>query len=288
MEHIIASNLTKHLNKHNVLYHLQHGFREKRSCETQLIDELAIYRGLSIRGQQTDLILLDFNKAFEKVSHTKLLFKLHQHGITKNNLSWIKAFLLGRSQCVALEGEKSSEIPVTSGVPQGSVLGPILFLLFLLYINDLPDKITSQVRLFADDTAVYLTVTSKDDSHALQQDLIKLEHWEKTWEMHFNPSKCQVMHICKSPNPIKTQYVLHGQVLEAVEHAKYLGLDIGNKLSWNNHIHVTTKANKTLGYLCRNIRTKHKGIRQTAYQTLVRPQVEYASPVYRALILTKT
>ena len=107
MEHIIASNLTKHLNKHNVLYDLQHGFREKRSCETQLIlfiDELA--RGLSIRGQQTDIILLDFSKAFDKVSHTKLLFKLHQHGITQNNLSWIKAFLLGRSQCVALEGEK--------------------------------------------------------------------------------------------------------------------------------------------------------------------------------------
>ena len=176
---------------------------------------------------------------------------------------------------MALEGEKSSEIPVTSGVPQGSVLGPILF---LLYINNLPDKITSQVRLFADDTAVYLTVTSKDDSQTLQQNLIKLEHWEKTWEMHFNPSKCQVMHICKSPNLIKTQYVLHGQVLEAVEHAKYLGLDIGNKLNWNHHIqNVTTKANKTLGYLRRNIRTKHKGIRQTAYQTLVRPQVEYAS-----------
>ena len=96
----MASNLTKHLNKHNVLYDLQHGFREKRSCETQLIqliDELA--RGLSIRGQQTDLILLDFSKAFHKVSHTKLLLKLHQHGITQNNLSWIKTFLLGRSQC---------------------------------------------------------------------------------------------------------------------------------------------------------------------------------------------
>ena len=119
--------------------------------------------GLS-QGHQTDLILLDFSKAFDKVSHTKLLFKLHQHGITQNNLSWIKAFLLGRSQCVALEGEKSSEIPVTSGVSQGSVLGPILF---LLYINDLHENITLQVRLFADDTAVYLTVTSKKDSQTL-------------------------------------------------------------------------------------------------------------------------
>ena len=121
MEHITASNLTKHLNNHNILYDLQHGFRERRSCETQLIqliDELAW--GLS-SGHQTDLILLDFSKAFDKVSHTKLLFKLHQHWITRNNLSWIKAFLLGRSQCVALEGEKLSEIPVTSVVPNRSL-----------------------------------------------------------------------------------------------------------------------------------------------------------------------
>ena len=98
MEHIIASNLTKHLKNHSILY-VQHGFRGRRSCETQmiqLIDEIA--RGLS-SGRQTDFILLDFSKAFDKVSHTKLLFKLHQHGITRNNLSWIKAFLLGHSQC---------------------------------------------------------------------------------------------------------------------------------------------------------------------------------------------
>ena len=143
--------------------------------ETQLIPLIGeLARGLS-SGHQTDLILLDLGKAFDKVSHTKLLFRLHQHGITRNNLCWIKAFLLRRSQCVALEGEKSSEILVTSGVPQGSVLGPILF---LLYINDLPKNINSQIRLFADDTAVYMTVTGKDDSQTLQQDLQKLEKWE--------------------------------------------------------------------------------------------------------------
>ena len=118
MEHIIVSNLTKHLNKHNVLYDLQHGFREKRSRGTQLIelvDEHA--RGLS-DGRQTDLILLDFSKAFDKVSHTKLLFKLHQHGITQNNLSWIKASLLGRLQCVALEGENRPKFRSHRGCPK--------------------------------------------------------------------------------------------------------------------------------------------------------------------------
>ena len=102
-------------------------------------------------GKQTDLILLDFSKAFDKVSHSKLLWKLHQYGIRGNTLSWIRAFLGDRSQTVVLEGEESGSVPVTSGVPQGSVLGPILF---LVYINDLPDELSSQVRLFADDTAL--------------------------------------------------------------------------------------------------------------------------------------
>ena len=179
---------------------------------------------------------------------------------------------------MALEGKKSSEIPVTSGVPQGSVLGPILL---LLYINDLPENINSQVRLFADETAVYLTMTSKVDSQTLQQDLQKLDKWEKTWEMHFNLSKCQVPEHTRARNPLQTQYVLHGQVLEAVDHAKYLGLEIGHDLNWNQHIqNVTTKANRTLGLIQRHIQTKHKGKRQAAFNTIVRPQVEYASPVW--------
>ena len=118
MEHIIASNLTTHLNNHNILYDLQNGFRERRSCEIQmihLIDEIP--RGLS-SCRQTDLILLDFSKAFDKVSHTKLLFKLHQRWITRNNLSWIKAFLLGRSRCVALEGENRLRSRLLRGCPR--------------------------------------------------------------------------------------------------------------------------------------------------------------------------
>ena len=129
------------------------------------------------------------------------------------------------------------------------------------------------------DTAVYLTVTSKDDSQTLQQDLRKLEKWEKTWEMHFNPSKCQVLHITRAWNPLQTQYVLHGQVLEAVDHAKYLGLKIGHDLNWNQHMQKCDHKSK-LGFIRRNIQTKHKGIRRAAFSTIVRPQVEYASPVW--------
>ena len=99
--------------------------------------------------------------------------------------------------------------------------------------------------------------------------------------MHFNPSKCPVLHMTLARNPLQTQYVPHGQVLEALDHEKYLGLEIGHDLNWNQHIqNVTTKANRSLGFVLRNIQTKHKGIRQAAFNTIVRPQVEYTSRVW--------
>lgn len=280
LEHVLASNIVKHLDEQGVLYDLQHGFREKRSCETQLVMLVEDRtRGASV-GKQTDLILLDFSKAFDKVNHSKLLWKLHSYGIRGRVLSWIKAFLGNRSQRVVIDGEESDSIPVTSGVPQGSVLGPILF---LIYINDLPDEVCSQVRLFADDTALYLTLESKADSSTLQNDLDILSTWETRWDMEFNPGKCQVVQVTgsKSKKPINTSYTLHGQVLETVTCAKYLGVDISSNLSWNPHIdRIVGSANRTLGFIRRNIKTKMPKVRERAYNTLVRPQLEYASAVW--------
>ena len=279
LEHIIASNIAKHLDRQGLMYDLQHGFRERRSCETQLamlIEDLA--RNASL-GKQTDIILLDFSKAFDKVNHSKLLWKLHQYGIRGHVLGWIRAYLGSRSQQVVIDGEESESVPVTSGVPQGSVLGPILF---LVYINDLPDEVRSQVRLFADDTALYLTMESEDDSSALQNDLDILSAWESRWDMEFNPSKCQVVHVTGSKGPVnKTNYVLHGQVLESVTSARYLGVDISSNISWKTHVdRITGNANRTLGFIRRNIKTKMSKVRERAYNSLVRPQLEYASAVW--------
>ena len=160
-------------------------------------------------GKQTDLILLDFSKAFDKVAHGKLLLKLHFHGIRGNTLNWIKDFLDNRTQSVILKGSNLDSTPVSSGVPQDSVLGPMLF---LAYINDLPDQVKSRVRLFADDKAMYLALNAQTDSEILQKDLEKLEIWEKLWEMTFNSSKCQVIHVTRRKNRFQTDYCLHGCV----------------------------------------------------------------------------
>ena len=279
LEHILASNIVKHLDAQEIMYDMQHGFREKRSCETQLVMMIEDLAGNASAGNQTDVILLDFSKAFDKVSHSKLLWKLHQYGIRGKVLGWIQAFLGNRSQQVVIDGEESNSIPVNSGVPQGSVLGPILF---LAYINDLPGGI-SQVRLFADDTALYLTIKGEEDSSALQKDLDTLLVWESKWDMQFNPSKCQVVQVTgsKSKKPINSEYILHGQVLETVTCARYLGVDVSSTLSWNSHIdRVVNNANRTLGYIRRNIKCQNTDVRESAYNTLVRYQLEYASAVW--------
>ncbi|KAK3103021.1 hypothetical protein FSP39_015814 [Pinctada imbricata] len=153
MEHILHSNIITHLEQHSILTDTQHGFRSRRSCETQLIytvHELA--RNLS-EGKQIDAILLDFSKAFDKVPHERLLYKLHYYGVRDNTLTWVRSFLQGRKQLVLVEGERSEEVEVDSGVPHWTVLGPLLFLAFN---NDLPEVVDSPVRLFADDVLPHL------------------------------------------------------------------------------------------------------------------------------------
>ena len=151
-EHIILSHVGKHLSGNNIIIENQHGFREKLSCETQLIQAVDDWaRSLDHTGQ-TDVLLLDFSKAFDTVPHKRLLSKLQYYGINGSTANWIKGFLSNRKQQVLVNGSSSSLSDVISGVPQGSVLGPTLF---LIYINDITDGLNSPMRLFADDSIIY-------------------------------------------------------------------------------------------------------------------------------------
>ena len=280
LEHIITSNMMRYLERNNILTDLQHGFRRKRSCETQLITTVQdLAKTMDDKGQ-TDLILLDFSKAFDKVPHVRLMHKLHQYGIRGSTHKWIKDFLSNRSQEVVLEGKRSLSAPVNSGVPQGSVLGPSLF---LIYINDLPSYLSqgSTARLFADDCVLYRTINNTEDAKKLQIDLNELQRWERDWLMEFHPQKCQVLHITNQRNPIKSSYTIHNQILNPVDSAKYLGVTLNNKLSWNPHINqITKKANNTRAFLQRNIHQCPSSTKALCYKTLVRPQLEYASTVW--------
>ena len=280
LEHIIYSRIVNHLDKYNALCPHQHGFRKNRSCETQLIgliDELS--KGLD-KNDQIDTILLDFSKAFDKVHHLSLLKKLNYFGISGSLHHWIQDFLLGREQTVIINGSKSAPIKVNSGVPQGTVLGPLLF---LIYINDLPNNISTgtKVRLFADDCIIYRTIKSEQDSKILQKDLDELIKWETNWSMSFHPEKCQLLRVTKKKKQINSKYFIHGKELTQTKDAKYLGVIINEKLSWNPHVNeVIKKSNKTLGFIKRNLYKCNKDIKLKCYLTLVRPVLEYASSVW--------
>ena len=278
-EHVVTSHIMKHAEMHNILYACQHGFRSMLSCETQLVEFAHDLAKNCHGGHQTDVLVMDFSKAFDKVGHERLLQKIMHYGITGRTQKWIRSFLSGRRQRVVLDGEHSDQVAVTSGVPQGSVLGPCLF---LLYINDLANELESTVRLFADDTIAYLTVDSLADASRLQRDLDRLAHWESLWQMEFHSDKCQVLRVCKKRHfPTNFTYTLHGHSLEVVDNVKYLGVTISGNLKWDTHItNITNKANSTLAVLKRNVRVPSKTIKAAAYKALVRPHVEYCSTVW--------
>ena len=170
------------------------------------------------RGRESDVIILDFSKAFDCVNHRKLLHKLNSYGINKQILIWLKSFLERRTQVVVVENSESEIIQVTSGVPQGSVLEPLLF---HLYINDLPESVKSQCRLFADDALLYNDVTNRI---IVQDDLNRLQCWADNWQMVFNPKKCYHLTIGKNVN-FRNTFYLCGEKLEVVKSNPYLGID---------------------------------------------------------------
>ena len=278
MEHIVLSHIHEHMSTNNILCKHQHGFRSRLSCETQLVSAIHEWASiLNIKGQ-ADVIQLDFSKAFDKVSHPKLLHKLSYYGIHGQTLLWIKGFLSNRSQSVSVNGVHSTPCKVTSGVPQGSVLGPTLF---LIYINDIVGDIKSNIRLFADDTIMYRQVASPADHLKLQQDLERLTSWAGLWQMEFNVKKCYHITLTNKRAPVVLPYYMHGQVLEHVTCYDYLGVRLTGKLNWKEHCDkISNKANKSLGLVKRTLKPCTPEVKERSYKALIRPLLEYASAAW--------
>ena len=278
LEHVVVSSVMQHFESHGILIDNQHGFRRGRSCETQLLEFVEELMTNLEEGKQTDILIMDFAKAFDRVNHSLLVHKLHRYGIRDSTLAWIENFLEDRHQAVVVNGHRSSFISVRSGVPQGSVLGPCLF---LAYINDLPEELTSLTRLFADDTAVYRVINDCSQQLQLQQDLNRLAEWENSWDMQFHPAKCVSMPITRRRNVLNNSYTLHGHTLDSVTTVKYLGVTLQQSMCWDSHINnVVIKANRMLGFLRRNLKISSSSIKEKAYKAFVRPLLEYASSVW--------
>ena len=218
----------------------------------------------SEEGEQIDAVLLDFSNVFDKVPYQRLLLKLHHYVLRCLLLSWIESILTSRSQKVLVERKSSSSVPVVSSPtglhPWPSSVPPI-------YINNLP--VASTTRLFADDSLLYRKIKSEEDQCILQEDLQRLEEWERDWEMSFNPAKYEVIRICKRRNQLTGSCYIYGHQLANVKSGKYLGITLIDTLSWNAHVNqVTKKAYNTLSFLRRNLSSCPRQCKAQSYQTM--------------------
>ncbi len=229
---------------------------------------------------QIDSIYLDFRKAFDKVSHFKLLLKLSNAGISGNVLKWFHNYLSNRLQLVSINGVHSSVLSVSSGVPQGSVLGPLLFLVF---INDLPAMAaSSNVYLFADDTKCCQHIKVQSDCSHVQQCIDNLFKWSEKWSLPFNDSKCTLMHFHKSRKPnFNHAYTIGVHTLSCQNKFRDLGVIFQSDLNWANH--YDNICSKVLGLLRRSFSLSHSTITKRnckMYIALVRSQLTYCSQIF--------
>ena len=276
LEKIIRKHLVKHMQDNELLSPDQHGFTEKRSCESNLLQTVEDIITEMDKGMPIDEIYLDLAKAFDKVPHRRLLYKLKHMGINTSILTWIESFLTNRQQRVQIKGNVSTPRNVWSGVPQGSVLGPILF---IIYINDLPEKITSLTKIFADDTKIYRPITSIEDADALQRDLDSLVEWCYIWKMAFNTDKCKVMHYGKKNQ--RYLYHMDGNLLDEVKEQKDLGVMISNDLkSESQVIYCVKRANQKLSMIKHTFSYIDEEVFLLLYKVFVRPILEYCQTTW--------
>ena len=285
LERHVYNVIMNHLVHHNPLTTNQWGFLKGRSTVTSLLYVTDHWLKELEDGLDICAVFFDFRKAFDSVPHLPLMCKVHSLGLDANIVTWINNYLAKRTQAVVVNGSESSTIPVLSGVPQGSVLGPLLF---LVYIDDLSDtlaNVCSNVNLFADDVLLYHIIAKEADYEALQSAISLIESWSISNFLNFNSSKCKYMVISRKSAPTlpPIQLQLLGQPLHMVESYKYLGLLLSSNMSWSAHIaSICGKARQILGLLYRRFytgATEPNSIKQL-YLSLVRPHLEYACQVW--------
>jgi hypothetical protein len=280
MESIIKDKIISHLNSFNLIKNSQHGFVAKRSCLSNLLEFLEVVTEYVDKGVPVDAIYLDFQKAFDKVPHERLLKKVEAHGITGKILRWIREWLYDRKQRVVLNGKRSRWTSVLSGVPQGSILGPLLFLIF---INDIDEGIINRLLKFADDTKLTGAVGTDDAVNRLQDDLNRLYQWSVDWQMLFNIDKCKVIHF--GYNNKEAVYNMGCNTLAAVSEERDLGVIVHRSLKSSSQcVKVVKSANATLGMINRTFVSKNKTTLLHLYKSLVRPKLEYCVQAWRPFL----
>lgn len=294
LESIIADEISKHLTTNLLRDDNQHGFTVRKSTESNLLEALNIWTDALSHDIPIDIIYLDYEKAFDKVPHQRLVKQLDAYGITSDVLGWISNFLSDRTQQVVINGACSELTPVTSGVPQGSVLGPVLF---LIYVSDVSHLLTNFCKLFADDTKLFSRVFDEEQStSSLQEDVTRLTSWTELMLMKYNLDKCHILHLGKKNPQAKyviptthnlkekgqsVSYTVFPYDMKAVTEEKDLGVIIDDQLSFKSHIETKVKiANKMLGIVRRTFKYMDSDIFLRLYKSIVRPHLEYASVVW--------
>jgi Reverse transcriptase (RNA-dependent DNA polymerase)/Endonuclease-reverse transcriptase len=278
MERLLDLRIKHILEKNEPLSAFQHGFRKDFSCETQALGLETDLVEVLDRGGRVDAIFLDLEKAFDKVDHEILMKKLWERVENIEIVNWIGNFLCNRVQRAKVGRTLSEEVRVTSGVPQGSVVGPLLF---DIYIDDLAKSVKSKVRLFADDSVLYREIKNEEDKKILQEDIDAVGKWVAINKMGLNVGKCKVVCFNKGRKACDGEYKADGSALETVNSYKYLGVVFARNLEWKEHIErVSKKGITALNFVMRQLRGMDQKIKEKAYMTLIRPIVEYGSSVW--------
>ena len=277
METLVRDHIVEYMKRENLFSDRQYGFISGRSTTLQLLAVLDLWTEAIEAGHSIDAIYMDFRKAFDTVPHRRLLGKLNSYHIRKGLIEWVECFLTGRQQIVTVNGESSGWQDVTSGIPQGSVLGPILF---VIYINDLPLSLKSgEGFMFADDTKIFKIITRPEHQAEMQEDLYNMDDWSEAWLLGYNLDKCIKMHI--GPNKKPYDYELQGELLEHVNEEKDIGVTVDDNLTFESHIlEKVKKANQMCGMIRRNFEFLDTDIFPILYKTVVRPHLETAVAVW--------